>query len=181
MLWGRPSTRFSMYFGCYFPDVFGVVFGVVFGAVFWSFGDWSTSHVRVGGRLACVVFTVCHTLVSPFIPLISLPPPEYASSYRGDADFTHHGRPPVRQLGAHFLFVFLTLMVGECDTLSMSEAQALLLLPTFLTGTASGQSSAARNTYRSSTRCITCWPEARQYFPRKYATPEAIEKSVLGV
>lgn len=70
-------------------------------------------------------------------------------------------------------------MFEECDTLSMSEAQAFLVLPKFLTGTASGQYRAARNSSRSWTQRITSWPEAIQYFLRTYTTTTEIWEAVV--
>jgi hypothetical protein len=84
-----------------------------------------------------------------------------------DSKFT--GKDPV------LIFDFLTRMVEECDTLGMSEAQAYMALPHFLSDTARTQYRAMHTGSRSSG--VTCWPEAIQYLLRTYATPSAIRNA----
>lgn len=79
------------------------------------------------------------------------------------------------------VFDTLTRFVEEADTLGMTEAQAYLCLPYFLTDQASRQYRAARNATRSFTGGISCWPEAVQYVLRTYATPAAIREAVTAL
>lgn len=68
------------------------------------------------------------------------------------------------------VFDFVTSMVEECDTLSMSEYEAFLLLHKCLTWTASGNYRTALNLSLYSTGSNTSWPESIQYCRRTYAT-----------
>ena len=70
---------------------------------------------------------------------------------------------------------FLARFTEECDTLGMSEGQAFMALPKFLSKTASTQYRARQ--HGGSSGGITCWPEAVQYLLRTYATPSAIRKA----
>ena len=74
------------------------------------------------------------------------------------------------------IFDFLSRFVEEADTLTMSEAQAFMALPQFLTGTARMQYRAARSGSRSGG--LACWPEAVQYLLRTYATQGAIRDAI---
>ena len=58
----------------------------------------------------------------------------------------------------------------------MIEAQAFMVLPQFLTGTAKTQYRAAQREPRS--RYLACWPEEVQYFLRTYANQGAIRDAV---
>lgn len=78
-----------------------------------------------------------------------------------------------------FVFEFHTRMIDECDTLSMTEPQAFMFLPKFISGAASGQYRPGRNSSRSSTGSITCWPEAIPYFLRTYNTPSEVLKAFI--
>lgn len=74
------------------------------------------------------------------------------------------------------VFDFLTRFVEEADTIGMSEGQAFVALPHFLTGTASQQFRASKNSSRSGG--VSSWPEAVQYFIRTYATPATLREAV---
>ena len=74
------------------------------------------------------------------------------------------------------VFDFLTRFTEEADLNRMSEAQAFISLPRYLTGNAEYQYRATR--YGSRSGGVTCWPEAIQYFLTTYATPTAIREAV---
>ena len=74
------------------------------------------------------------------------------------------------------MFNFLTRFVEECDTQEMSEAQAFLAIPHFLTGTAERHYRAAVHGGKSGG--VSCWPEAVQYFLRTYATAATISSAI---
>ena len=76
---------------------------------------------------------------------------------------------------------FLNKMVDEANTLGMSEAQAYLSLPYFLSGSAESQFRAVRTASTSSHGGISCWPEAVQYLLRTYATPAAIRDAIQNL
>ena len=66
-------------------------------------------------------------------------------------------------------------MVEECDTLGMSEAQAFMSLPHFLSDNARTQYRAMQSGSRTSE--VTCWLEGVQYLLRTYATPAAFRNA----
>ena len=57
---------------------------------------------------------------------------------------------------------FLARIVRECDTLDMSEAQAYIALPYFLTGSAHQHFDAAKTVVDRHHGGVSCWPEAIQ-------------------
>ena len=76
------------------------------------------------------------------------------------------------------VFDFLSRFVEEADTLAMSEAQAYLCLPYFLTHTASSAFRAAKA--GSQTGGVKVWPEAVQFLLRTYATNGAIRQALAA-
>ena len=74
------------------------------------------------------------------------------------------------------VFAFLTRFVEECDRNRLTEAQAFIVLPQYLTGMAEVQFRSTR--YGSRSGGVTCWPEAVQYLLTKYATPSSIREAV---
>ena len=88
-------------------------------------------------------------------------------------EHTFSGKDPVTVLN------FLTRFVEEADTLEMTEAQALVALPKFMSGSAELQFRASRNGARSGG--ITAFPEAVQYLLRTYATPSVLREAVNAV
>lgn len=76
---------------------------------------------------------------------------------------------------------FLSRFVAEADILRMSEAQAYIALPYFLTGLAEDQFNSVRGSTRASEGGVTCWPEAVQYLLRSYATGNAIQGAILAL
>ena len=85
-------------------------------------------------------------------------------------DYRFSGEDPI------LIFDFLSRMVEECDILGLTEAQAYVVLPQFLTGKAAKQFRSTRNGARSGG--VSCWPEAIQSLLRTYATPAAIREAV---
>ena len=77
------------------------------------------------------------------------------------------------------VFDFLTRFVEEADILTLNEGQAFLILPHYLSGSASTQFRAMRNGARSGG--ITRWPELVQYFLTTYATPSAMRESIANL
>ena len=75
------------------------------------------------------------------------------------------------------VFDFLTRFVEECETLEMTEPQAFIALPHFLTKPALPLYRAARSA-DTSTRKISAWPECVQYFLSSYATPGVIRSAL---
>ena len=65
---------------------------------------------------------------------------------------------------------FLASVVDECDILELSEAQAYLLIPYLLSGSAKTDYLAARRSGRSYEGGVACWPEAIQYFLSTYCS-----------
>ena len=65
---------------------------------------------------------------------------------------------------------FLSRFVREADLLGMSEAQAVLAIPSFLKGNASIRYEAANN--------VGTWPDTVQYFLLSYATDSVIEEAI---
>lgn len=77
---------------------------------------------------------------------------------------------------------FLARFVREADVLRMSEAQAFIALPHFLTGFALSQFEAVRDTsVIGDIGGVNCWPEAVQYLLRSYATSSEIQKALLDL
>ena len=74
---------------------------------------------------------------------------------------------------------FLTRFVEEADTLRKTEAQALVVLPKLMKGTADTRFRASRNGARAGG--ITAYPEAIQFFLRTYATPSVLREAVNAV
>ena len=70
------------------------------------------------------------------------------------------------------IFDFLKRMVEECDTLGMSEDQAFMALPHFLSDRERTQYRAMQSGARTSG--VICWPEGVQYLLLTYATPATI-------
>ena len=68
---------------------------------------------------------------------------------------------------------FLAKYVNEADLLGMSEAQAVLALPTFLKGNAAMRYEAANS--------VGTWPETVQYLLLNYATDAVIEEAVADL
>lgn len=89
------------------------------------------------------------------------------------SEFKFDGTDPI------LVFDFLTRMVEEADTLKMTEAQAYLALPHYLSGQASRTYRSSRNGAHSGG--VSCWPEAVQYLLRTYATASAIREAVSTV
>ena len=85
-------------------------------------------------------------------------------------EYKFNGQDPI------LVFDFLSRFVEQADTLRMTEMQAFVALPHYLSGTAENQFRAIRNGARSGG--VTCWSEAVQYFLRTYATPSAIREAV---
>lgn len=71
---------------------------------------------------------------------------------------------------------FLTRFTEEADLNSLTEGQAFISLPRFLSGEAEIQYRASRNGARSGV--VSCWPEAVQHLLTSYATPSAIREAV---
>lgn len=76
---------------------------------------------------------------------------------------------------------FLARFVQEADVLEMSEAQAYVALPYFLSGMAEDQYNSVRGSSRASEGGVTCWPEAVHYLLRSYATGTAISQAIVAV
>ena len=74
------------------------------------------------------------------------------------------------------IFDFLTRYVEETDKLEMSEDQAFVLLPQFLSNPAAVQFRAVQGGSRFTG--VTCWPEAVQHLLQTYATPSAIRNAL---
>ena len=74
------------------------------------------------------------------------------------------------------IFDFLSRLVEEADTNSMTEGQLMVCLPHMLTKSAAKQYRAACNSSRSAG--LKYWPEAVQYLLRTYATETAIREAV---
>lgn len=62
--------------------------------------------------------------------------------------------------------------VKEAETLGVSEAHALPVLPTLLTGLAERHLRSIPSDTRSGG--VTCWPKVANHFLRTYATPVGI-------
>ncbi len=71
---------------------------------------------------------------------------------------------------------FLARFVEEADTIRMTEAQAFIALPHFLTGQAENEFRSSRNSANSGG--VSCWPEAVQYLLETYATSSSIRDAV---
>ena len=68
---------------------------------------------------------------------------------------------------------FFAKYVSEADLLGMSEAQAVLALPSFLKGNAAMRYEAANS--------VGTWPETVQYFLLNYATDSVIEEAIADL
>ena len=88
-------------------------------------------------------------------------------------DFKFSGQDPI------LIFDFLTRITEEADINQMTEAQAFVALPRFLSGFAEVQFRSTRS--GSCTGGVRCWPEAVQYLLSTYATPAAIRQAVQQV
>ena len=67
---------------------------------------------------------------------------------------------------------FLVVLVEECDTLKISEGQALIALPQFLKGRKESQYHEITNSAESGG--VSSWPETEQYLLRTYPISAAI-------
>lgn len=70
---------------------------------------------------------------------------------------------------------FLIRLTEELDALAATEAQALIILPTYLKGDCRKLYLTAR---RGGSGAIRSWPEAVQWLLRTYATPAALREAV---
>ena len=77
------------------------------------------------------------------------------------------------------VFDFLTRFTESADLNRMSEAQAFIALPKYLSGIAEQQFRATR--YGARSGGVSSWPEAVQYFLSTYATPSVIREAVNEV
>lgn len=75
----------------------------------------------------------------------------------------------------------LARFVQESDVLCMSEAQAYLWLPYFLTSMGENQCNAVRQTSGVPERGGTCWPEAVNYPLSSYSTRNAIHRAIVAL
>ena len=88
---------------------------------------------------------------------------------------TFDGSDPVTVL------TFLARMTRECNILEMTEGQAYIALPYFLSGMALQQFEAARNIVSSRQGGIGCWSESVQYLIQTYATETAVSQSIMDL
>lgn len=86
----------------------------------------------------------------------------------------HHfsGEDPIMVLD------FLARFTREANIQEMSEAQAFLTLPSFLSGMARLQFEAGTELEDADGEGVTCWPEAVQYLLRNYAMSNHISAAV---
>ena len=88
---------------------------------------------------------------------------------------TFDGSDPITVL------TFLARLTRECNILGMSEAQAYIALPYFLTGMALTQYEAARNVVTSRQGGVSSWPEAVQFLLQTFATETAVSQSMMDL
>ena len=89
-------------------------------------------------------------------------------------DYMFGGDDPIKVLE------FLSKYCEEADTLEMTEAQAYVVLPYLLKGSAKEQFNAVKGTLAGDGG-VTNWPEAVQYLLRTYATNSAIREAILAL
>lgn len=85
-------------------------------------------------------------------------------------DYKFDGSDPV------LVFDFLTRLTEEADTIGMTESQAYIALPHYLSGDAATHFRASRHGGRSGG--IYNWPSAVNHFLATYATPSAIRDAI---
>ena len=85
--------------------------------------------------------------------------------------FRFDGTDPIK------ILTFLAKFVEEADILRMSEAQAFIALPTFLSGQAQQQFNAVCGASFEEGG-VSCWPEAVQYLLRSYTTSANINEAI---
>ena len=89
-------------------------------------------------------------------------------------DYSFDGQDPIKVLE------FLSKFCDEADTLEMTEAQAYVVLPYLLKGSAKEQFNAVKGTLAGDGG-VTSWPEAVQYLLRSYATNGAIREATIAL
>ena len=90
-----------------------------------------------------------------------------------EAQAKFDGKDPI------LVFPFLTRFTEEADLNGLTEAQALVALPRFLTGDASLSFQTAQSSGHAGG--VNSWPEAVHHLLTTYATPGSIREAVLRV
>ncbi len=90
-----------------------------------------------------------------------------------DSQSKFDGKDPI------LVFAFLTRFTEECDLNGLTEAQALVALPRFLTGDASLSFQTAQSSGQSGG--VNSWPEAVHFLLTSHATPSAMREAVIRV